>query len=234
MDLRIDVVKLDNPNGKVAVRELRPADFRQAARILRCGMSENPVNLQAFRMAEKQRRCRALTRFFEPVLKGLHRRGVVLGAYLDSTLAGVCGVAGPGYCQPTVMEKLCLVPVVVYGNPIGTTMRMIKWADDWASRDLQQSHWHLGPLAVDPPFQHRGIGGAMLAAFCASIDVYGAVAYLETDKLENVSFYQRFGFSVIAEAEVLGVPNWFMSRQGLVVISLHRLLCSWHERQNRF
>lgn len=196
----------------VTVRELGPAEFMEAARILGRGMSDNPANLQVFRMAEKRRRCRALTRFFEPVLKGLHKRGVVFGGYLDGTLAGVCAVARPGFCQPTALGKLRLVPVVVCGNPIGTTMRMIKWAGDWASRDLPASHWHLGPVAVDPPFQHRGIGSAMLVAICTSIDAYGAVAYLETDKFENVTFYQRFGFSVIAQAEVLGVPNWFMSR----------------------
>jgi ribosomal protein S18 acetylase RimI-like enzyme len=38
-------------------------------------------------------------------------------------------------------------------------------------------------------------------------------AYLETDKPENVRFYERFGFEVVGEEEVLGVPNWFMLRR---------------------
>jgi len=38
------------------------------------------------------------------------------------------------------------------------------------------------------------------------------LSYLETDKFENVGFYQKFGFAVLAEAKVLGVPHWFMSR----------------------
>src|SRR5215469_7700089 len=127
----------------VAVRELRPVELQEAAKILGRSMSDNPANLQVFRMAEKQRRCGSLTRFFGPVLKGLHQRGLVLGAYLHGALAGVCGMARPGFCQPTALEKLRLVPVAAYGNPIGTTMRIIKWAGDWASHDLQESHWHL-------------------------------------------------------------------------------------------
>jgi ribosomal protein S18 acetylase RimI-like enzyme len=35
---------------------------------------------------------------------------------------------------------------------------------------------------------------------------------LETDKPENVRFYQRHGFEVIAEEEIYGVVNSFMWR----------------------
>ena len=33
------------------------------------------------------------------------------------------------------------------------------------------------------------------------------MAYLETDKRENVAFYERFGFEVVGEHKVLGVHN---------------------------
>ena len=51
----------------------------------------------------------------------------------------------------------------------------------WAKHDPEEPHWHLGPVAVD--------------------------AHLETDRPENVSFYERFGFEIVGEQEVLGVPN---------------------------
>lgn len=53
----------------------------------------------------------------------------------------------------------------------------------------------------------------MLAAFAARMDAAHQPAYLETDKPENVRFYQRFGFQVTSEATVLSTPNWFMWRQ---------------------
>jgi hypothetical protein len=40
----------------------------------------------------------------------------------------------------------------------------------------------------------------------------GIAAYLETDKARNVGLYQRFGFEVVGEQAVLGMPNWFMRR----------------------
>jgi len=196
----------------VIVRQVRRSEFGAAAQVLGRGMCDNPANLRVFQISDKQRRGQSLTRFFRVVLDGLYRRGLVLGAFRSDTLMGVCGVSRPGFCQPTTIEKLCIVPVVACGNPLGTTVRMLKWAADWARRDPPNLHWHVGPVVVDPVFQSQGVGGAMLAAFCASIDQYAAHAYLETDKCRNVRFYQRFGFEVTAQAEVLGVTNWFMSR----------------------
>ena len=44
------------------------------------------------------------------------------------------------------------------------------------------------------------------------LDGAGEVGYLETDKPDNVRFYERFGYEVVGEQPVLGVPNWFMRR----------------------
>jgi len=92
-----------------------------------------------------------------------------------------------------------------------TAWYSFQFIEDGDRCPLTDSHWHLGPLAVDSHLQGLGIGGAMLAAFCERMDDLRALSYLETDKSENVRFYQRFGFTVIAEAEVVGVRCWFMS-----------------------
>ena len=65
---------------------------------------------------------------------------------------------------------------------------------------------------MDPELQGRRIGSEMMANCCSRLDSAHAAAYLETDKADNVRFYQKFGFTTIAEAKVLGVPNWFMLR----------------------
>jgi predicted N-acetyltransferase YhbS len=70
----------------------------------------------------------------------------------------------------------------------------------------------VGPVGVERDRQGQGIGGALLSAACARLDAAGAAAYLETDKAVNVAFYRRFGFETTGEAEVLGLPNWFMTR----------------------
>ena len=81
------------------------------------------------------------------------------------------------------------------------------------ARDLEEPHWHLGPLAADLPLQRQGIGTVLMDRFCATVDAAGDAAYLETDKAENVGYYERFGFETVGEADVLGVRNWFMRRR---------------------
>jgi GNAT superfamily N-acetyltransferase len=173
-------------------------------------MRDNPNNERAFGLAGQAREI-ALGRFFRPVLGGVSGRGVVLGATVDGRLAGVCAMARPGCCQPGVIEKLSILPALLpYGA--GTIRRLSRWTATWAQHDLRQEHWHLGPVGVDPPLQGHGVGAALINAVCQDMDQRGACAYLETDKVENVSFYQRFGFELRGQANVLGVANWFMIR----------------------
>lgn len=201
-------------NCVVRLGQLRPTDLRAAALILGRAMRDNPVHIRAFALSDAQRRAQALERFFRPVLLGLYQRGLIYGAYRENALVGISAMARPGFCQPALLEKLRVLPAVVFGNPLGTARRVMNWADAWAQRDPAEPHWHLGPVAIEPCLQRQGIGSALLTAFCMHMDVYGAVAYLETDRLANVDFYQKFGFTVVAEADVMGVPNWLMSRPG--------------------
>ncbi|MDP8925363.1 MAG: hypothetical protein M3M97_00285 [Actinomycetota bacterium] len=39
------------------------------------------------------------------------------------------------------------------------------------------------------------------------------MAYLETDTARNVRFYERYGFEVVGQDEVLGIESTFTSRK---------------------
>jgi hypothetical protein len=51
-----------------------------------------------------------------------------------------------------------------------------------------------------------------MGEYLARLDTAGEEAHLETDKAENVAFYEKFGFAVTGEVSVLGGPAWFMRR----------------------
>lgn len=195
----------------IEVRDLPHTELDAASSLLARSMRDNPVNAYAFG-PKPERRVLALAAFFKAVLRGARKRATILGAFRDGALIGVSVAAPPGKCQPPAFEKLGILPAILFHGPPGSSTRVLRWTGAWAQLDPPQPHWHLGPIAVDPIAQGQGVGGAMLRALCAIVDGHGGAAYLETDKPENVRIYRRFGFAVTLEREVVGLPNWFMSR----------------------
>jgi ribosomal protein S18 acetylase RimI-like enzyme len=196
----------------LAVRELGADDVPAAAAVLGRGMRDNPLHVRGFG-AEPGGREAQLTRFFMPVLRRLLPHGTVLGAFNAGTLAGVCAMAEPGRCQPTVGQRLRILLALAGGMSLPSLGAVLRWTRAWARHDPRDLHWHLGPVAVDRALQGRGIGKTLLAEFCRRMDARGQAAYLETDKDANVALYERFGFRTTGQETVLGVPNWFMLRR---------------------
>jgi len=193
------------------IRELRKDELTTAAELLARAMCDNPIFVQVFG-TDRDRRQKALTHCFLAFAPRLQRRGYVLGAFRDSLLTAVCGVAMPGRCKESLFQRLTILPHLVRGCSPTMLIRAKRWMDEWFRLDLQEPHFHLGPGATDTHLQGHGIFSAMLWDICTRMDKLGATAYLETDKLVNVRFYERFGFVTVQEGQVLGIPNWFMRR----------------------
>jgi len=196
---------------EVAVTELERKDVPIAVGVLARGMRDNPNHVVAWG-DDPLRRLRGSERMFCRMTSALPQITLnTLVARRGAWIVGVCGMAPPGTCRPSPGQMLQMVPTMAMMGP-GTARRLMQWLRAWAKRDPVEPHWHLGPVAVEGGLQGMGIGSQMLERFCARMDDEGEVAYLETDKPENVRFYEKFGFVTVGEAEVLGAPNWFMRR----------------------
>jgi GNAT superfamily N-acetyltransferase len=97
-------------------------------------------------------------------------------------------------------------------NPPAAALRVKQWVDAWARHDPRDDHWHVWLLTVEPHVQGLGVGTKLMIEHCARMDEAGDVSYLETDKAINVRFYQKFGYRIAGQEQVLGVTNWFMKR----------------------
>jgi ribosomal protein S18 acetylase RimI-like enzyme len=187
---------------------------RQAALdVIVRGMRDNPLHIAAFGR-DADTRVHALRHFFEAAFDVMDIGHHMLAARdAGGTILGVSGMLTPGRCLPTPDQQVQMGPQLA---PIGpdAAARLMEWLGTWAAHDPQERHWHLGPVAVDAHLQGRGIGSQLMRAFVERMDSTGETAYLETDKEINVRFYERFGFRVVGEQEILGVPNWFMLRPG--------------------
>jgi len=75
-------------------------------------------------------------------------------------------------------------------------------------------HWYLDTLATEPERMGEGLGGALLDHDLAQLDAEGQSAALDTHTPENVAFYERRGFRVVASSEVPhgGPPLFVMLR----------------------
>jgi ribosomal protein S18 acetylase RimI-like enzyme len=195
----------------IRIRQLGQEEREAAAELLARGMSDNPNHVHAFGADEAQRRA-SLAGMFRMVLGHQLEEGRVLGAFWGAQLAGVCGMMPPGRCPSTLGSRFAALSALLLGNGLLHSRSVLEWLEDWTATDPDVEHWHLGPAAVEPALQGRGIGNALLRACCEILDTEGVAGYLENDRPENLAWLGRFGFEVIHEHAVLGAPNWFMLR----------------------
>ncbi len=135
----------------------------------------------------------------------------VAGVRLGGTVLGVAATEHPGNCIASLLpaEMRVLEPP----PPEATdTERFLHLGSILAEHDLPEPHWHVGPVSVEPEFQGRGLGRSAMGLLCAEFDHHGRLAWLETDKPENVRFYIGLGFEVAEETDILSAHNWFMRR----------------------
>jgi GNAT superfamily N-acetyltransferase len=98
------------------------------------------------------------------------------------------------------------------GPRLSGALRLLN-ALDKAHHEIAEPHYYLAILGTDPLYQRTGAGAATLQPVLQHCDDEGVVAYLETQKEENIAYYARHAFEMIDKIEVAGVPPvWTMSR----------------------
>jgi ribosomal protein S18 acetylase RimI-like enzyme len=197
------------PEQDIELRAARAEDIASATAVTARAFRDNPMTMACWgsNPARRERGLRSLFGEFLPTLPT-----APLVATRSNTIVGVLGMAPPGTClQAPLGPTLRVLTWMLLRSP-STANRFRQWMVQYERRDLDEEHWHLGPVAVDPAFQHSGIGSRMLDRFCALVDEDHGVAYLETDAVDNIRLYERFGFETIGQQSILGTTNWFMRR----------------------
>ena len=99
------------------------------------------------------------------------------------------------------------------GNDILERLNVIgEYTSKMRKQHVAEPHWHLFPIAVDPAFQGKGFGSALLTPMLDRIAEEGLPCYLETQKEQNISLYEHFGFEVIHTDVIPGIEmkHWGM------------------------
>jgi GNAT superfamily N-acetyltransferase len=196
--------------SRIEVGDTRPDETEAAIDVAARALADGPLTI-AVCGENLEYNFRQLRRFFRLQYRlAPHQRPLV--ARLDGRIVASTNDLHSGGCHASPWMKLRSAPALLATRP-SVALRTLRWFSDWERRDpLPRPHAHFGPFGVLPELQGRGIGSLVLTEYTRRLDAAGEDAYLETEKRENVALYSRFGFEVVEEAEVLGVPNWFMWR----------------------
>jgi ribosomal protein S18 acetylase RimI-like enzyme len=196
--------------GRVEIGDTRPEETAEAVAVAARAMCTSPMAFAVLGPSHA-RRYRHTHRFFSRLYRlAAHQRPLV--ARLDGRIVASTNDLVLGACRARPIDIFRTLPALAITGP-RAAVRTARWFNDWEHRDPDRPHAHFGPFGVEPELQGRGIGSVLLTEYTRRLDQAGEHSYLETEKPENVALYQRFGFEVIDEAEVVGVPNWFMWRE---------------------
>ena len=150
---------------------------------------------------------------FHRVFLGMVRNAPGIAARRGGCVLGVAAATAPGSScvgQWLPHESRILSDPKAEASDLD---RLLRVGSVSAANDLEEDHWHFGPVAVEPGFQGLGIGHVVMRMLCDHIDECGDLAWLETDKIENVRFYTSLGFELVSEVQVLSTSCWFMRRE---------------------
>jgi GNAT superfamily N-acetyltransferase len=197
--------------ARIEVGDTRSDEIEDAIAVASRALADGPLTIAVIG-EDLELNFRYLRRFFRLQYKlAPHQRPLV--ARLDGRVIASTNDLPNGACHASPWMKIRSLPAMLATRP-RVAVRAARWFSDWERRDpADRPHSHFGPFGVEPELQGRGIGSLVLTEYCRRLDAAGEASYLETEKPENVALYSRFGFEVIEEADVLGVPNWFMWRE---------------------
>ena len=131
----------------------------------------------------------------------------------DRVVGGALWMPPTGWAVP-FGRQLRLFPGMAraYGRDLGRSLRALQVVV--REHPPAPPHWYLAFVGVDPEWQGRGIGTALLRPVLERCDRGGLPAYLEASSPRNRACYERSGFEVTATIELPedGPTMWAMWR----------------------
>jgi ribosomal protein S18 acetylase RimI-like enzyme len=193
------------------IRKISPDEVSRVAKALARAFEDDPVMSWIFRDDSKRlaNLDKAFTLFIRKIWLPQDE------CYATDQLFGAALWLPPGKWHLSVGRQLQLLPsmVSVIGRNLPRLMTALKFIEKNHPKGPQ--HYYLPVLGVEPEFQGRGFGGALMRPILTRCDRERLPAYLESSKWRNVALYERHGFRVVEELRLPkdGPPIWRMWRE---------------------
>jgi ribosomal protein S18 acetylase RimI-like enzyme len=167
-----------------------------------------------FLVPDPRRRSEYLAVFFEFLVKS----GILYGDVYATTdrFEGVAVWFGEtGAIQgfiPAIRSGILRVARVWKKDSFTRLRAMASELDRRHASLLDEPHFYLNLIGVDPQCRKRGFGSHLLSSMLERADDEKKPCYLETFSGRDVAFYEKFGFGVAAEFDIDGLRVWAMAR----------------------
>lgn len=192
------------------VRKATAADVPQLAAALARAFDGDPP--MRWFLSDADTRVERAQRLFDVMLRRVH-----LARDYCYTTADVVGGAlwvPPGTWRLGVVDQVALLPGMlrVFGRGLGRAQRGLTVME---SGHPAAPHYYLDSLGVEPRWQGRGLGSALMSPVLERCDAERMPAYLNAGSARSRDLYLRHGFHVTEEFRLPddGPPLWRMWRE---------------------
>ena len=196
------------PDGS-DIRKVTAADVPRVAEALARAFHDDPL-IGHWVIPDESRRRRQLERGFELYMRRIWLRHDE--CYTTDRLIGGAMWMPPATWHLGMAEQLRLLPsmIAAFGRNLPRLMRLLNAFEEKHPHD---SHYYLPAIGVEPEWQGRGFGAALLRPILERCDRERVPAYLEASSPRNRALYERNGFEVVEEMTVRDSPPfWRMWR----------------------
>ena len=197
------------PDGS-DVRKVTEADVPAVSKAVAAAFYDDPVITWIY--PDDSRRLERFERSLE-----VYVRRIWLphdACYTTDNLIGGSFWMPPGTAKVSVLRQLSLLPALIATSrgDSGRLWRVLDMLDKKHPHD--DPHWYLPLIGIEPDWQGRGFGVALLRPVLERCDAEGTPAYLEASSPRNRALYERHGFEVVDEIAVKDSPPlWPMWRK---------------------
>lgn len=200
----------DKDRKEHSVRKVTAHEFREVAAVLARAFYDDPPARWFF--PDDERRRTLLDRAFHFYLRKLWFRHDA--CFTTPAVVGAAIWLPPGKWEVSVVRQILLLPglAATLGRSLGRVLRGLAAME---ANHPKEHHYYLAFAGVDPDWQGRGIGKALLEPILGQCDRESMPAYTEASSPLSRRLYESRGFEVTEEF-TLGQdspPLWRMWRK---------------------